>query len=56
MKVERILFLSFWIFFFLTLISMYFAMRNVVSIFQVFYIFFAVWSAFVSGIVIGLGR
>ena len=56
MKTEQILFLSFWIFFFLTTISIYFATRDVVSTAQIFFIFFAVWSALVGGIIIGLGE
>ena len=56
MKVERILFLSFWVFFFMTMISLYFAMRDTVSMSQIFFIFFAVWSALVGGIIIGLGE
>ena len=56
MKTERIVFFSFWLFFFMTIISMYFAMRNAVSMLQIFFIFFAVWSALVGGIVIGLSE
>ena len=56
MKTERIVYLLFWVFFSLAMILAYFAMRDVVSIVQIFFIFFAVWSAFVCGIITGLSE
>ena len=56
MNTERIVFLSSWTFVLLMLISTHFALQNVISIMQVLFIFFAVWSALVSGILIGLNH